>query len=206
MHRRTLLRWLVSGAAAWPLRGVHLHAQAAALSAASVGTLRALAPVVLPSEIGAAGHDKVVGDFIQWLASYRAGAERGWGYGHPSPSRTPDIRTSVYDTQLQSLEDWPRIRGSEFASISLDLRAAIVSEALDAEKIRAMPGLPNGAHIVHRLHELLLQERRRQRSRVSRADWTAHRVAAWQVRRGTRRRKPQEHHEWTRRTDHTMNK
>jgi hypothetical protein len=148
MHRRTLLRWLVSGAAAWPLRGVHLHAQAAALSAASVGTLRALAPVLLPSEIGAAGHDKVVGDFIQWLASYRAGAERGWGYGHPSPSRTPDIRTSVYDTQLQSLEDWPRIRGSEFASISLELRAAIVSEALDAEKIRAMPGLPNGGHVV----------------------------------------------------------
>lgn len=138
----------MSGAAAWPLRGVHLHAQAAALSTASVGILRALAPVVLPSEIGAAGHDKVVGDFIQWLASYRPGAERSWGYGHPSPSQTPSIRTSVYETQLQSMEEWTRIRGSEFASISFEVRAAIVSESLEAEKIRSMPGLPNGGHIV----------------------------------------------------------
>jgi hypothetical protein len=148
MHRRTLLRWLVSGAAAWPLRGVHLHAQAAGLSPASVSTLRAIAPVLLPSEIGAAGHDKVVNDFIQWLASYRGGAERSWGYGNPSPSQTPTIRTAVYDTQLQSLEEWTRIRGGEFASIDLDTRSAIVSEALEAAKVRSLPGLPNGAHIV----------------------------------------------------------
>jgi hypothetical protein len=127
---------------------VHLHAQAAGLSAANVSTLRALAPVLLPSELGAAGHDKVVNDFIQWLASYRGGAERSWGYGHPSPSQTPSIRMSTYDTQLQALEEWPRIRGGEFGSMSFELRSAVVSEALEAAKIRSLPGLPNGAHIV----------------------------------------------------------
>jgi hypothetical protein len=110
--------------------------------------LRAIAPVLLPSELGAAGHDKVVNDFIQWLAPYRSGAERSWGYGSPSPSQTPEIRTSVYDTQLQALANWAEIRGGSFDSISLDLRSTIVSEALDAAKIRSMPGLPNGAHIV----------------------------------------------------------
>ena len=148
MQRRTLLRWLVSGAAAWPLRGVRLHAQAAALSTNSIATLRALAPVLLPSEIGAAGHDRVVGDFIQWLASYRPGAERSWGYGNPSASQTPSIRPSVYEAQLQSLEDLTRTRGGTLASMDIDTRAAIVSEALEAATIRSMPGLPNGAHIV----------------------------------------------------------
>jgi hypothetical protein len=140
MHRRSLLRWLVSGAMAWPLRGVEIHAQAANLSSASVATLRAVAPVVLPSELGAAGHDKVVSDFVQWLASYHGGAERGWGYGHPRPGVTPAIDPRKYDAQLTAL--------GSLAGRSLDQRRTALSDALNASGVRALPGSPNGTHVV----------------------------------------------------------
>jgi hypothetical protein len=138
MHRRALLRWLVSAGMTWPLRGIALHAQAANLSSASIATLRAVAPVVLPSELGAAGHDKVVGDFVQWLASYQAGAERGWGYGRPRRSVTPAIDTRKYETQLSAL--------GALAGLSLEARQSAVSEALNAA--RTLPGSPNGAHVI----------------------------------------------------------
>jgi hypothetical protein len=140
MHRRTLLRWLVSGAAAWPLRGVELHAQAAKLSTASVTTLRGLAPVVLPSELGAAGHDKVVGDFVLWLASYQPGAERSYGYGHPRRSVTPAIDARTYESQLKALGD--------LRTLSPDARRALVSDTLNAGSARALPGSPNGTHVI----------------------------------------------------------
>jgi hypothetical protein len=140
MHRRTLLRWLLSGAAAWPLRGVELHAQAAKLSSASLTTLRALAPVVLPSELGAAGHDKVVGDFVQWVASYQSGAERGYGYGHPRRSVTPAIEPRTYESQLLAL--------GAFSALSIDGRRRVVSQTLDATKARTLPGTPNGSHVI----------------------------------------------------------
>lgn len=148
MHRRTLLKWLASGAGVWPLRGVRLHAQAAALSGASVTTLRALAATVLPSELGAAGHDKVAGDFVQWLASYRSGAERGWGYGHPRRSALPAIEPARYDAQLRALDEAARAGGGSFSAAPLDARRTIVASALESISARALPGSPNGAHVV----------------------------------------------------------
>ena len=148
MRRRALLRWLVSGAATWPLRGLRLHAQAAALSTAGVATLRAIAPAILPSELGAAGHDKVVGDFVQWLASYRSGADRNWGYGHPRKSVSPAITTGSYESQLTALDSAARARGADLASLPVDSRRTIVAAALDATGARALPGAPNGAHVI----------------------------------------------------------
>jgi hypothetical protein len=140
MHRRTLLRWLLSGAAAWPLRGIELHAHAADLSTAGVATLRALAAVVLPSALGAAGHDKVVGDFVQWLASYQPGAERGYGYGHPRRAVTPAIDTKVYESQLMTL--------GALAALPVEARRTKVIESLNASGARTLPGSPNGGHII----------------------------------------------------------
>lgn len=148
MHRRTLIRWLLSGAAAWPLRGVHLHAQAAALPDTSVATLRALAPALLPAALGAAGHDKIVGDFVQWLASYRSGAERNWGYGHPRKNGTPAIDATAYRAQLIEIEAQARRRGGPLAQLTLDERRALAAETLAGLDGRNLPGAPNGRHIV----------------------------------------------------------
>lgn len=148
MQRRSFLCWLLSGAAALPLRGVLLHAQAATLSPDAVATLRALAPVVLPSELRPAGHEKVVNDFVQWLSGYRSGAERSWGYGSPRASGTPAIDTSRYVAQLKAIDDEARSRGGALASLPSDQRHAIVINAIEQSKVRDLPGAPDGRHVV----------------------------------------------------------
>lgn len=139
IERREFLTWLLSGAAALPLRGVRLHAQAATLPAESIVTLRAVAAVVLPSELRAAGQEKVVSDFVQWLASYRAGAERNWGYGAPRKSGTPAIDTARYSTQLRALQQVATAQGSMVSA---------VHAVLEQSSARDLPSAPNGQHIV----------------------------------------------------------
>jgi hypothetical protein len=148
MERRTFLCWLVSGAAALPMRGVRLHAQSASLSDASVATLRALAPVLLPTELGAAGHEKVVSDFVQWLSAYRAGAERSWGYGSPRRSSTPAISAAAYDEQLRAIDARARGGAGDLQSLPLDVRRTIAAGALDAARVQSLPGSPNGQHVI----------------------------------------------------------
>lgn len=148
LPRRTFLCWLLSGAAAVPLRSVKLHAQVAALPADAVATLRAVATVALPSELRAAGHEKVVNDFVQWLASYRSGAERNWGYGSPRKSGTPGIDTSRYVAQLRALDDSARGRGGTLAALAAADRRAVVVDAIDHSGVRELPSAPDGRHVV----------------------------------------------------------
>jgi hypothetical protein len=148
VERRTFLCWLLSGAAALPLRGVRLHAQAATLSEDSLVMLRALAPVVLPSDLRSAGHDKVVNDFVQWLASYRGGAERSWGYGSPRKTGTAAIDTARYAMQLRDLDDRARQRGDAFEVLAPDARREVVLAALEQSGVRELPSAPGGQHVV----------------------------------------------------------
>ena len=148
MQRRAFLRWLVSGTAALPFRGVRLHAQAAALSSGSLATLRVLAPAVLPSELGAAGHDRVVGDFVQWLASYRSGADRNWGYGHPRKNVLPSINVATYDSQLTELATAAKAGAGDLTTLPLEVKRTIVAARLDAAGVKSLPGSPNGGHVI----------------------------------------------------------
>ena len=148
MERRTFLCWLISGASALSVRGVRLHAQAAALSDASLNTLRALAPAVLPSELGSAGHAKVVSDFVQWLASYRSGAERSWGYGAPRSTVTPPIAVATYDAQLALLAAKARAGAGELPSLPVDVVRTLATATLDAAGVRTLPSSPNGTHVI----------------------------------------------------------
>jgi hypothetical protein len=148
MQRREFLCWMLSGAAALPLRGVRLHAQAAALSADALSALRALAPAVLPSELGAAGHAKVVTDFVQWLASQRGDAERNWGYGHPRRSGTPSIDVATYDAQLTALTARARAGAGDLVTLPLEVRQTLATRALDEADVRSLPGSPDGRHVL----------------------------------------------------------
>jgi hypothetical protein len=148
LQRRTFLCWLLSGAAAMPLRGVRLHAQAAALPVDGIATLRAAAAVLLPSTLREAGHDKVVNDFVQWLASYRSGAERSWGYGAPRRSGTPTIDTSKYAAQLRAIEDRASASGGRLGALAAAARRQVLIEAIDQSGVRDLPSSPDGRHIV----------------------------------------------------------
>ena len=147
LQRRTFLCWLVSGAAL-PLRGLRLHAQAAALPLGSVAALRAVASVVLPSQLRAVGQEKVVSDFLLWLSSYRSGAERNWGYGRPRSNSTAAIDTTRYAAQLQALDDRARTLGHSLATLSRDARIPLVLDALEQSGVRELPSAPDGRHIL----------------------------------------------------------
>jgi hypothetical protein len=139
---------MLSGAVALPLRGVQLHAQAAALSADALSTLRALAPAVLPSELGAAGHAKVVNDFVQWLAAHRGDAERNWGYGHPRRTGTPSIDIVNYESQLAAVAARAQSGAGALSTLPLDVRQTFATRALADADVRSLPASPDGRHVL----------------------------------------------------------
>jgi hypothetical protein len=134
MKRRTLLQLLLALVAAVPAK-VRLFAQAPPLAPADEGRLRALADIVLPSELGAEGRARVVGDFLRWLQDYRAGADTGHGYGFTRLRRTAASPAANYTAQLAALD-----------AGAGDRRLAIEAAIADA-KIERLPSRPDGGHV-----------------------------------------------------------
>lgn len=131
MRRRALLRWL---AAAWPLRA---WAQPPTLPA---DALRALAGLVLPSELGAEGIARTAAAFESWLRDYHPGAEMDHGYGFTRLRFKPPSPAAAYALQLESLR--PILLAGDAAAA----RAAIES-ALEDAKVTNLPQSPDGRHI-----------------------------------------------------------
>jgi hypothetical protein len=148
IQRRTLLQLLGAAAVSLGWRPSLARAQAAPLDAAGVGTLRALAPAVLPSVLGAVAADKVVDDFLTWLRGYKSGADMGSGYGILRKRVTPTIDPVSYRTQLEALEQAARTAGGTLGTRSLDERRAIVTQALESAGVKSFPGIPDGRNIV----------------------------------------------------------
>ena len=108
--------------------------------------LNALAPAVLPEELGADGTARVAAALRRWVAEYRTGAEVNHGYG------TARIRTMGADPstrwalQLRTLDtDARRAHGAGFAAIAVEQRRALVRSHLTAERATAIPGEIAGA-------------------------------------------------------------
>jgi len=131
MHRRTLLRWLAS---LGPLRS---WAQTAGFPGDQGPTLRVLAAVVLPSEMGAAGLEKTVAAFERWVRDYRPGAEMEHGYGFTRLRSKPPSPASAYLEQLRAL----RLAGDPASKV------ASVEAALEEAKVTALPQTPDGRHV-----------------------------------------------------------
>jgi hypothetical protein len=148
VKRRTLLRWIASAAAAWPLARLHVHAQGAELTPAQILTLRDVAQTVLPSALGASGVDQAVDAFLRWLRDYRAGVPLSHGYGHPELVLSGPSPSPAYARQLDALFEAARARGGRFGALPLETRRALLDEALTAAGARNLPGRPSGAHVV----------------------------------------------------------
>src|SRR5271169_5000553 len=97
MQRRTLLRWLAA------LPGLRAWAQTAAFPGVHADVLRALASVVLPSELGADGLDRAAADFARWVREYRPSAEMDHGYGFTRIRTKPASPAPAYLQQLAGL-------------------------------------------------------------------------------------------------------
>lgn len=144
MKRRTLLQLLLGLVTALPAR-VKAFAQGPALDAADELRIRAVADVVLPTEIGAEARARVVTAFIRWLRDYRAGADMDHGYGFTRLRRTAASPVAKYAPQFAALD--ARAGAQGFARLSADARRVILEEAIAAARIDRLPGRPDGGHI-----------------------------------------------------------
>jgi hypothetical protein len=147
MKRRTLLQ-MAAAALAWMRMPAHLPgAQAAALTPADEGRMRALAEVVLPGELARDRRSEIVDEFLRWIRNYREGAEMDHGYGFTRLRRTPPPPAARYPAQLAALDRAARAKGAAFESTDTAARRAIVEAAIVAAKVERLPARPTGDHV-----------------------------------------------------------
>lgn len=145
MNRREALRRIGTAAVAVPLAG--RVSAADVVPAEHLPTLRALAHVVLPQELGPRGLERTVEGFLAWLRGYREGAEMDHGYGTPRVRRAGPPPAGRYPAQLAALEREARSRGSAFPDLEADARRAIVATAIDDAGVKELPARPDGGHV-----------------------------------------------------------
>ena len=140
ISRRDSLKTLGTAgvAAALPVRV--RDAQSVPLSETDPRTLHAIAEVVLPSELGAAGRRGVVDGFVRWLRDYVEGVDTDHGYGFPRIRQTGPSPAKAYPAQVAAL-------GATFAELPLAERRAAIESAIAAARIERLPNRPNGGHI-----------------------------------------------------------
>jgi hypothetical protein len=157
MKRRVFVQLAVSTVALSPLHRLALFAQEAGFPEASVATLGALAPVVLPQSLGRRAIGLVTEGFLDWLRGYRAGVIMEHGYGRPDVRRTPESPIQRYVEQLAALERAAQQQGQVFGRLPADAKRALVEAALREAKIEGLPGLPDGRHVVSDLMAFYFQ-------------------------------------------------
>ena len=148
MRRRTLLQILASSVPVLPVTRVRLAARVRAFTPEAIAVLREVAATVLPPSIGRDKVSEIVDRFVAWGRDYEEGVALAHGYGDPTlvksgPSPVPD-----YVAQLAAIGAAARGRGGAFATLPLDTRRAVLSDALAAAKVTELPGRPTGRHIV----------------------------------------------------------
>jgi hypothetical protein len=140
IRRRTVLSWAAYLAGALRLSSVRVWAQAANFPADQGDALRALAAVVLPAELGAAGVDRTAEAFVLWVRGYRAGAERDHGYG---ATRLRSKGASPAPGYLRHLDTLHRA----LLSGDIDSKRQAVTAALEQAGVNDLPRSPDGRHI-----------------------------------------------------------
>lgn len=133
-------RFLLGLAGLVPLPFVARRLHGLAVSALDPRRLRALSAAVLPTELGAAGLERVVSGFERWLAGYREGVELVHGYGTAEIRRTGPSPALRWANQLQAL-------GPSFESLSVAERQAVLRTALQGERLGVMPQVDRAPHL-----------------------------------------------------------
>lgn len=151
MKRRTVLQWLAGGLVAQRAVGLGGQAASADLTDANVATLHAIAEVVLPVSIGERGRRDAIEKFVAWVRNYRAGADRGHGYGDSRlTAPTGPSPALQYPPQFAALAAQASSQGAaSFAALAVDKRRVIVEAALNTpQPINRLPARPTGQNLV----------------------------------------------------------
>lgn len=148
MQRRTFVQLTAAALVLSPLERLAAAAIESPLPDASVATLRALAPIVLPASLGRRGIALLVDRFLQRLQDHRAGVGLDYDYGHPVLGRTRESPAPRYVEQLAAMERSARQQGQLFARMPANAKRALVVAALRGNKVERLPDIPDGQHVV----------------------------------------------------------
>jgi len=97
-------------------------------------TLKDLAAIVLPSDLGRNGTDRIADQFERYVREYRPGADTDHGYGFTRVRQKPPSPAPDYLKQL--------------AALPTPLTREAVEAALEASQIKEMPRLPDGKNVI----------------------------------------------------------
>lgn len=108
--------------------------------------LRAVAQVVLPSDLEDASREEAVQAFEQWVSEYEPVAELNHGYGTSEIRYGPPDPVPAWQAQLEALEiEASRRTGSSFAELDIPRRRDLITrQGLDGGS-----GLPNPLRARH---------------------------------------------------------
>ncbi len=110
--------------------------------------LRVVAEVVLPTELGSGGLDRVLGEFRGWLAAYRPAAEVLHGYGTGELEFQPEHPAPRWASQLRALDAEADARhGSSFQALNAEQRLALLERQLRRDRFSALPVPQDARHI-----------------------------------------------------------
>jgi hypothetical protein len=147
MHRRAFVQLAAAAVVLSPFELAFGETEAA-LPEPSLSTLRALAPVVLPSSLGRRGIALWTDRFLARLQQHRADVPMDGGYGRPVLRRTPESPAPRYIEQLAALEKAAESQGQVFGRMTADAKRALIEDALRNAHVEQLPDIPNGQHIV----------------------------------------------------------
>jgi hypothetical protein len=98
--------------------------------------LSAIGHVILPSELGAEGKERVVGGFEEWLEGFRPEAELPHGFGTAEIRRGPPDPTPRWVEQLGELDDLAtRRHGATFRELPEEGRIALLRERIADDRL-----------------------------------------------------------------------
>lgn len=157
MDRRTFVQLAAAAVVLPPLQPLASAAADSPLPAASIETLRALAPVVLPASLGRRALGVLTDRFLQRLQGHKAGVPMDYGYGRVVLSQTPDSPAPRYVEQLAALEKAAAQQQQAFGRLPAGAKRALIEQALRDAKVEELPDMPNGQHVVSDLMAFYFQ-------------------------------------------------
>lgn len=109
--------------------------------------LRAVAPLVLPSELDDEGREQAVRGFEAWASAYDPVPELNHGYGSADIRYGPPDPVPGWAAQLRALDlEANRRHGQGFASLDRDLRAGLLRRQV-TDQGAALPGPLRARHV-----------------------------------------------------------
>ena len=151
MKRRTLLKTGLTAMAGLPLRSVAgglapaVSPQSTTFTEMQLATLKAIAVIVLPSEIGRAGTDDAVDRFARWVTNYKPHADQDHGYGFTRIRATGPSPFRAYVAALKAINARAG-RGIAFATLPAVRQRRIVQRSLEGAE--RLPVRPEGKNLV----------------------------------------------------------